>query len=58
VEADLLDDVRDTGATVVAPSQHPLANLVLVQKVAVALARMRSLDPDAPRNLTRSVVLQ
>ena len=58
VEADLLDDVRETGATVVASELHPLAQLVLVQRTAVALARARSLDPDRPRNLTRSVVLQ
>jgi fructoselysine-6-P-deglycase FrlB-like protein len=53
----LLADVRETGATVVANRHHPLANLVLAQRTAVALARVRSLDPDRPRNLTRSVVL-
>jgi len=58
IELDLLDDVRATGATVVSNGQHPLANLVLAQRVAVALAKARSLDPDTPRNLTRSVVLR
>jgi fructoselysine-6-P-deglycase FrlB-like protein len=53
----LLTDVRETGATVVANHHHPLADLVLAQRTAVALARARSLDPDRPRNLTRSVVL-
>ena len=57
VGEDLLGDVRDTGATVVANGHHPLAELVLAQRTAVALARARSLDPDRPRNLTRSVVL-
>ena len=38
-----------------APS--PLASLVLAQRVAVALARARNLDPDHPHSLTRSVVL-
>lgn len=55
---DLLDDVRATGATVVALDNHPLADLVLVQRLAVALAQARGLDPDNPRNLTRSVVLR
>ena len=35
----------------------PLASLVLAQRVAVALARARNLDPDHPHSLTRSVVL-
>jgi fructoselysine-6-P-deglycase FrlB-like protein len=30
---------------------------VLAQRVAVALARARNLDPDHPHSLTRSVVL-
>jgi len=57
VEDDLLDDVRAVGATVVATGDHPLADLVLIQRLAVALARARGLDPDKPRNLSRSVVL-
>lgn len=57
VESDVLDDVRTTGASVVATGDHPLADLVLIQRLAVALARSRGLDPDRPRNLTRSVVL-
>ncbi|HEX5297210.1 MAG TPA: SIS domain-containing protein [Streptosporangiaceae bacterium] len=35
----------------------PLAELVRVQMLAVRLARARGLDPDRPRNLTRSVIL-
>ena len=35
----------------------PMADLILAQRFAVALAATRGLDPDAPRNLTRSVVL-
>jgi fructoselysine-6-P-deglycase FrlB-like protein len=57
VDDDLLDDVRAVGATVVATGDHPLADLVLIQRLAVALARARNLDPDQPRNLSRSVVL-
>ena len=35
----------------------PMADLVLAQRVAVLLATAQGLDPDNPRNLTRSVVL-
>jgi fructoselysine-6-P-deglycase FrlB-like protein len=34
-----------------------MAELVLVQRLAAALARARGLDPDRPRNLNRSVIL-
>ncbi len=36
----------------------PMADLVVAQRVAVLLATSQGLDPDHPRNLTRSVVLQ
>ncbi len=51
------DHVRATGATVVERGRDPMAELILVQRMAVALARARGLDPDHPRHLTRSVVL-
>ncbi|HET6533247.1 MAG TPA: sugar isomerase [Actinoplanes sp.] len=35
----------------------PMADLIVAQRVAVALAEAQGLDPDHPRNLTRSVVL-
>ena len=53
----LADEIRATGASLVAPSGDPLAELVGAQRFAVALAQARGLDPDRPRNLTRSVVL-
>jgi len=56
-EPALVDDVRDTGATVVVSRRDPMAELVLIQRTAVALAAHRGLDPDRPRHLTRSVVL-
>jgi glucosamine 6-phosphate synthetase-like amidotransferase/phosphosugar isomerase protein len=42
---------------VVESELDPLAQLVQAQRAAVALAKARGLDPDRPRNLTRSVVL-
>jgi fructoselysine-6-P-deglycase FrlB-like protein len=56
-DADLLRDIRATGATVVGGAMDPLAELILVQRLAVALAEIKGLDPDNPRHLTRSVVL-
>jgi len=35
----------------------PLAELVRVHRLAASIARARGLDPDQPRNLTRSVIL-
>ena len=59
VPARLAADVAATGATFVYhPDRDPLAELVLAQRFAVALAVHRGLDPDAPRHLTRSVVLR
>ncbi|RAG85500.1 sugar isomerase [Streptacidiphilus pinicola] len=55
--AGLLDQVVTTGATVVTSDLDPLADLVRAQRLAVALAEARGLDPDRPRNLTRSIVL-
>jgi fructoselysine-6-P-deglycase FrlB-like protein len=57
VEPDLLEDVRRTGATVIAGDLDPMAELVRIQRLAVALAEVKGLDPDRPRHLTRSVVL-
>jgi CRISPR-associated protein Cas5a/b/c len=53
----LLDDVAATGATVVCDPIDPVADLVRAQLLAVRLAGRLGLDPDRPRNLTRSVVL-
>jgi fructoselysine-6-P-deglycase FrlB-like protein len=50
--------VRRTGALLVtAPREDPMAGLVRVQRLAVAVAQARGLDPDRPRHLTRSVIL-
>jgi fructoselysine-6-P-deglycase FrlB-like protein len=56
-DPDLVRDVRATGATVVARAIDPMAELVALQRGAVALAEAKGLDPDNPQYLTRSVVL-
>jgi fructoselysine-6-P-deglycase FrlB-like protein len=58
VPAGLAAQVAGTGAAFIAHDRDPLAELVLAQRFAVALAAQRGLDPDAPRHLTRSVVLR
>lgn len=56
--AGLPDEVAATGATFVHHAElDPLAALIVAQRAAVALALERGLDPDQPRNLTRSVIL-
>jgi fructoselysine-6-P-deglycase FrlB-like protein len=53
----LLDDIAVTGATIVDANLDPVADLVRVQLLSVRLAEQQGLNPDRPRNLTRSVVL-
>ncbi|MFH8366597.1 SIS domain-containing protein [Streptomyces sp. NPDC018031] len=55
--AGLAGQVRAAGGMWVSGGLDPLAELVRAQRLAVAVATARGLDPDAPRNLTRSVVL-
>ena len=55
--AGLAASVGKSGATMHVGALDPLAELVVAQRLAVALAAERGLDPDHPRLLTRSVVL-
>jgi fructoselysine-6-P-deglycase FrlB-like protein len=58
VPTGLPDQVAATGATFVhSADTDPMADLIVAQRFAVALAAHRGLDPDTPRHLTRSVVL-
>ncbi|WP_406430256.1 SIS domain-containing protein [Streptomyces sp. NBC_01589] len=51
------DQVLSTGARWVESGLDPLAELVRVQRLAIARAEAAGIDPDSPRHLTRSVVL-
>lgn len=53
----LADEVAALGADFVSTGVDPMAQLVLAQRVAVAMAAARGLDPDNPRGLSRSVIL-
>jgi fructoselysine-6-P-deglycase FrlB-like protein len=60
--AGIVADIAATGAALVCAAQSgpdldPVADLVRVQLLAVARAEALGLDPDRPRHLTRSVVL-
>lgn len=54
----LVATVERIGALAVTSDLDPMADLVRAQRLAVALARAKGLDPDRPRNLDRSVVLE
>jgi fructoselysine-6-P-deglycase FrlB-like protein len=53
----LEEEITATGGRLVGDGRDPVAELVAVQRLAVAIARARGLDPDRPRHLTRSVIL-
>jgi fructoselysine-6-P-deglycase FrlB-like protein len=53
----LVEEITATGALVVQADIDPMADLVNAQRLAVALAERKGLDPDAPRHLTRSIIL-
>lgn len=53
----LVAQVEATGATVIDDALDPMVDLVRVHRVAIDRAAHLGLDPDRPRNLTRSVVL-
>ncbi|WP_034271741.1 SIS domain-containing protein [Haloechinothrix halophila] len=53
----LADEVGRTGAMWVESARDPLAEVIRVQRLAVALAVRDGVDPDYPRNLTRSIIL-
>jgi glucosamine--fructose-6-phosphate aminotransferase (isomerizing) len=55
--AAVLDDVRATGATVRGGEDEPLATLAQVQLLSLHKAAARGIDPTAPRNLARAVIL-
>jgi fructoselysine-6-P-deglycase FrlB-like protein len=54
----LAEDVDRIGALVVhVPDRDPMAELVRIQRLAIEIGAGKGLDPDQPRNLTRSVIL-
>jgi fructoselysine-6-P-deglycase FrlB-like protein len=58
IDGGVLEEAAAAGATVVDNRRDPMVELVMIHRAAVALASARGLDPDQPRFLSRSVVLQ
>jgi fructoselysine-6-P-deglycase FrlB-like protein len=53
----LAGEVAATGGTFLTSDLDPMADLIRAQRFALAVAAHRGLDPDHPRHLTRSVIL-
>ena len=53
----LADDVVATGAQFVSENLDPMVELIRAQRLAIELARHAGRDPDRPRSLTYSVIL-
>jgi len=56
VPPDIGRAIAETGARLVEPRRDPVADLVLVHRLAVAVAQSKNIDSDRPRYLSRSVV--
>ncbi|MGV8882710.1 MAG: SIS domain-containing protein [Rhodoglobus sp.] len=56
-DSDLVAQIEATGATVLTSTRDPLVELLQAQRLAVEVAALRGLNPDAPRHLTRSIIL-
>lgn len=57
IEPALVSDIAQTGATFESSTLDPMAHLIKAQRLAIELARVRGLNPDYPRNLSRSIIL-
>ncbi|MEI6648403.1 MAG: SIS domain-containing protein [Actinomycetes bacterium] len=58
IDEDLKKDILHTGALLETSSLDPMAHLIRAQRTAIAIAKSRGLNPDYPRNLSRSIVLE
>ena len=58
IPADLVKDIKNTGAHFESSDEDPMIQLVRAQRVAIELGRRKGLNPDLPRNLSRSIILK
>jgi fructoselysine-6-P-deglycase FrlB-like protein len=58
IPEDLIRDIKATGALFESSQLDPMAHLILAQRVAVAIAKRRGINPDTPRGLARSIILK
>lgn len=57
IPADLVRDIKATGALFESSTLDPMAHLIRAQRVAIAIAKKRGVDADNPRGLSRSIIL-
>ena len=57
IEKKLEEEIIATGALFEKSEWDPMVHLIRAQRVAVAIAKKRGLNPDQPRGLNRSVIL-
>lgn len=57
IPADLVRDIKATGAIFESSTLDPMAHLIRAQRVAIAKAKARGVDADNPRGLSRSIIL-
>ena len=53
----LEQEILATGALLEKSSLDPMAHLIRAQRVAIEIAKLKGLDPDHPRGLSRSIIL-
>ncbi len=57
LDAKLEKEILATGALLEKSSLDPMAHLIRAQRTAIEIARVKGLDPDHPRGLSRSIIL-
>ena len=50
-------EIIATGALLEKSSLDPMAHLIRAQRTAIEIAKVKGLDPDHPRGLSRSIIL-
>lgn len=58
IDPDLKKEILASGATLETSTLDPMAHLIRAQRVAIEIAKLKGLDPDHPRGLSRSVILK
>lgn len=58
IDPDLKNEILATGAILETSKLDPMAHLIRAQRVAIEIAKLKGLDPDNPRGLSRSVILK
>lgn len=57
ISSDLARDIKKTGALFESSTLDPMAHLIRAHRLAIAIAKKRGMNPDSPRGLTRSIIL-